>query len=88
MMDLRRSMTDTTGYFIDWNGKARATDDPGDGYICDIDKPARYVAVTTPTGTLVHEATLYRTLEDIAKAGITAELVPGTTPWGKPDEGF
>lgn len=81
-------MTDTAGYFIDWNGKARPTDDPGDGYICDIDKPARYVAVTTPTGTLVHEATLYRSLEDIAKAGITAELVPGTIPWGKPDEGF
>jgi len=46
------------------------------------------VAVTTPTGTLVHEATLYRSLEDIAKAGITAELVPGATPWGKLDEGF
>lgn len=81
-------MADASGYFIDWNGKARSADDPGGGYVCDIDRPARYVAITTPTGTLVHEATLYRSLEDIAKAGITAELVPSNTPWGKPDEGF
>lgn len=86
--DEGQRMTDTAGYFIDWNGKARSIDDPGDGYVCDVDQPARYVAVTTPTGTLVHEATLYRSLEHIAKAGITAELVPGSTPWGKPDEGF
>lgn len=81
-------MADAHGYFIDWNGKARRTDDPGGGYVCDIDKPARYVAITTANGALVHEATLYRSLDDIAKAGITADLVPGETPWGKPDEGF
>ena len=76
------------GYFIDWNGKARATGDPGGGYLCEVDLPARYVAITTKTGALMHEATLYRSLEDIAKAGIKAELVPGSHPWGKPDEGF
>lgn len=81
-------MTDLGGYFIDWNGKARSTDDPGGGYVCDIDRIARYVAVTTPTGTLIHEATFYRSMDDVGKAGITAELVPGSTPWGKPDEGF
>lgn len=81
-------MTDVAGYFIDWNGKARSTDDPGGGYVCDIDRVARYVAVTTPTGTLIHEATFYRSMQDVAKAGITAALVPGSTPWGKPDEGF
>ncbi|CAN5269886.1 hypothetical protein BH10PSE13_BH10PSE13_08270 [soil metagenome] len=81
-------MADADGYFIDWNGNARSAQDPGGGYICDIDRPARYVAITTPTGALVHEATLYRSLEDIAKAGITAELVPGDTPWGSPDQGF
>jgi hypothetical protein len=81
-------MTDTAGFFIDWNGKARSTDDPGDGYVCDVDRGSRYVAVNTPTGILVHEATLYKSLDAIAKAGITAELVPGSTPWGRPDEGF
>ncbi len=81
-------MADAGGYFIDWNGNARSIDDPGGGYVCDIDRPARYVAITTPGGTLVHEGTLYRSLEDITKAGIIATLVPGDTPWGKPDEGF
>ncbi|HEY6880048.1 MAG TPA: hypothetical protein VI299_18615 [Polyangiales bacterium] len=71
------------GYFIDWNGKARSTEDPGGGYVCAVDTVARYVAVTTPRGTMVHEGTFYRTLEAIAKAGIRAELVPGSQPWGE-----
>jgi hypothetical protein len=53
-------MSETAGYFIDWNGQARSCDDPGGGYRCDVDRPARYVAVLTPNGTLAHEATLYR----------------------------
>jgi hypothetical protein len=36
----------------------------------------------------VHEATFYRSLEAIAKAGIKAELIPDSTPWGKSSEGF
>jgi hypothetical protein len=71
-----------SGFFIDWNGKVRSTDDPGGGYLCDVDAVARYVGITTKTGTLVHEATFYKSLEAIAKAGITAELVPGSHPWG------
>lgn len=81
-------MADAQGYFVDWNGKLRSTADPGENYVCDVDRVARYVAVMTPTGTLVHEATLYRTLEDIAKAGIKSTLVPGSVSWGKPEEGF
>ncbi|WP_417711824.1 hypothetical protein [Roseibium aggregatum] len=81
-------MADTTGYFIDWNGKLRDTRDPGGGYLCEVDRVARYVAVTTKTGTLVHEATLYRTLEDVTRAGITAELIDGSHPWGTNREGF
>jgi hypothetical protein len=76
------------GYFIDWNGKARSTADPGGGYLCEVDLGARYVGIVTKSGALVHEATFYRSLEAIAKAGITAELVPGSTPWGKSSEGF
>jgi hypothetical protein len=81
-------MSETAGYFIDWNGQARSCDDPGGGYRCDVDRPARYVAVLTPNGTLAHEATLYRSLADIEKAGIKAPLVSGSTPWGRPDEGL
>ena len=81
-------MADSDGYFIDWNGNLRSTTDPGENYVCDVDRVSRYVAVTTPTGTLVHEATLYRTLEDIVKSGIKATLVPGSVSWAKPSEGF
>lgn len=83
-----QTVSGESGFFIDWNGQARRTDDPGGGYLCDVDIPARYVAITTKTGALIHEATLYRTLGDVEKAGIKAELVPGSHPWGKPAEGF
>lgn len=76
------------GFFVDWNGKARSTLDPGGDYVCDIDRAARYVAVLSRTGALVHEATFHKSLADIAKAGIKAEFVPGSHPWGRPDEGF
>jgi len=76
------------GFFVDWDGNARSTQDPGGGYLCEIDNVARYVAVTTKNGTLVHEATLYRSLADLEKAGIKAPLVPGSYPWGKREDGF
>ncbi|MFZ5491783.1 MAG: hypothetical protein ACOY6E_04695 [Pseudomonadota bacterium] len=72
----------TAGYFIDWDGNVRSVADPGGGFCCEIDTVARYVGITTPSGALVHEATFYRSLEDIAKAGIRASLVPGSQPWG------
>jgi len=70
------------GFFVDWDGNARNTLDPGGGYV------ARYVAITTEGGTLVHEGTFYKTLTDIERAGIKASFVPGSHPWGRPDEGF
>ncbi|MFG1461867.1 hypothetical protein V5F77_03125 [Xanthobacter sp. DSM 24535] len=76
------------GFFVDWNGNVRTTQDPGGGYLCESDPVARYVAITTKGGTLVHEATFYRSLADIEKAGIKAALVPGSHPWGQRDEGF
>jgi hypothetical protein len=79
---------DQEGFFVDWNGKARSTSDPGGDYLCDIDLASRYVAVLGKSGELVHEATFYKSLADIAKAGIRTELVPGSHPWGRPDEGF
>jgi len=73
------------GYFIDWNGKARSTEDPGGGYHCEVDMGARYVAVMAKGGAMVHEATLYKSLEAIEKAGLRAEVVPGSVPWGERD---
>ncbi len=81
-------MAASSGFFVDWSGKTRSTDDPGGGYYCEIDLPARYVAVMSKNGALVHEATLYKTLADVEKAGIKAPLVSGDHPWGRPDEGL
>jgi hypothetical protein len=78
-------MSKTEGYFVDWDGNVRHTTAPGGGYHCDVDAPARYVGVLSKTGTLVHEATLYKDLEAVAKAGIKATLVGGDHPWGKQD---
>ncbi|MCT2398897.1 hypothetical protein [Novosphingobium mangrovi (ex Huang et al. 2023)] len=75
---------DAEGYFIDWNGGLRSTRDPGVDVACEVDPVSRYVAVMSPKGALMHEATLYRTLEDVAKAGIKATLVPGAVRWDKP----
>ncbi|MET0387773.1 MAG: hypothetical protein ABW321_17510 [Polyangiales bacterium] len=71
------------GYFIDWNGKARCTDDPGPDYCCEVDSVERYVAVISKQGGMVHESPLYRSLDAIASAGIRTELVPGNYPWGR-----
>ena len=81
-------MTASHGFFIDWNGNARSTSDIGGHYLAEIDEAARYVAITAPNGSLVHEGTFFRQFADIAKAGINAELVPGSHPWGQPSEGF
>ena len=72
-----------SGFFIDWDGNLRSVEEPGGGYVCEVDIPARYVAVMK--GNLLdHEATLYKTLADVEKAGIKATLVPGSHPWGSP----
>lgn len=70
-----------TGFFVDWAGNARSTDEPGGGYRCEVDTVAKYVAVLSKQGTLIHEGTFYKTLEDLAKAGIKAELVDASVPW-------
>jgi hypothetical protein len=76
------------GFFVDWDGNARNTLDPGGGYLCETDPVARYVAITTEGGTLVHEGTFYKSLSDIEKAGIKALLVPSSHPWGRPEDGI
>jgi hypothetical protein len=76
------------GFFVDWDGNARSTNDPGGGYLCEIDTVARYVGIMTKSGALVHEATFYKSLADIEKAGIKAPFVPGSHPWGSKEDGF
>jgi hypothetical protein len=79
-------MSVATGFFVDWNGKARRTDDAGGDFVVEVDTVAKYVALSTTNGTLMHEATFYKSLEDLQKKGIKAELVPGSHPWGMKNE--
>ncbi|MDR3463969.1 MAG: hypothetical protein P4L76_16805 [Beijerinckiaceae bacterium] len=81
-------MSTSAGFFVDWDGNARSTADIGGGYLCEVDHAARYVAITTKNGALVHEGTFFKNLGDIEKAGINAPLVPGSHPWGRPEDGF
>jgi hypothetical protein len=76
-----------SGFFVDWDGNLRSVEDPGGGYTCDVDPVARYVGVMKGR-ILAHEATLYKTLADVEKAGIKATLVPGSHPWGSSRDGF
>jgi hypothetical protein len=46
------------------------------------------VAITGKGGTLVHEATFFRTVADLEKAGINALVVAGDHPWGRREDGF
>jgi hypothetical protein len=50
-------MSEVAGFFMDWDGNVRSTDDPGGGYRCDVDRGARYVGVLSKSGALMHEAT-------------------------------
>lgn len=81
-------MSTPEGFFIDWDGQVRSTTDCGGGYVCEVDTVAKYVGVMGPKGALVHEATFYKDLAAIEKAGIKGQLVPGSTPWGRKDQGF
>jgi hypothetical protein len=74
------------GFFIDWNGKARRTEDAGGGFVVEVDPVAKYVALYTVKGTLMHEATFYNSMADIEKKGINAVLVDGSIPWGMQNE--
>lgn len=73
---------------VDRDGDTRSTTDPGGGCLCEADMVARYIAITTKSCALVDEATFYRTLADVEKAGIKAPLVPGSHPWGRKADGF
>ena len=43
-------MPTEAGFFLDWDGNARSTLEPGGSYLCETDVPSRYVAITTKGG--------------------------------------
>ena len=53
------------GYFIDWDGNARSTSDPGGGYLCEADTVARYVANRGGTTITVIDAATNKVVQTI-----------------------
>ncbi len=76
------------GFFVDWDGNARSTLDPGGGYVCDTDPASRYVAVTTKGGTLVHEGHALQGRGGHREGRHQGAAGSGSHPWGRPEEGF
>ncbi|HEY3301037.1 MAG TPA: hypothetical protein VGJ90_09715 [Methylophilaceae bacterium] len=68
-------MSEKTGYFIDWDGQVRSTEQLAKGQQCEIDRVAKYVAIKDKYGSMLHEATFYASLESVRAAGVTAPLV-------------
>lgn len=58
------------GFFIDWDGKMRPIDQPGEGLRCEVDLKAKYVMVFNKYGGLDHESTWYPDEAAVQKAGI------------------
>ncbi len=64
-----------TGYFVDWDGKARRVEKPGAGYSCGPVRTAtidgqdvQCVDVLDSDGCVVHEAVVYASLEAVQDA--------------------
>lgn len=63
------------GFFVDWNGKTRRTEAPGQGYRCLVDEDLTRVDIMESDGGVVHECTYYRTLDDVKAAGVIVDLL-------------
>lgn len=64
-----------TGYFVDWNGDTRSTEQPGDCFECIVDEQAAHVEVVDSQGFVVHVCTFFPTLEAVEAAGVSVNLI-------------
>jgi hypothetical protein len=65
----------TAGYFVDWNGNTRRTENPGEPFACIVDEANAHVDVTDSEGFVVHECSYFPTLEAVEAAGIEVRLI-------------
>ncbi|MFJ3109918.1 hypothetical protein [Pseudomonas putida] len=63
------------GFFVDWNGDTRRTEQPGDFFECIVDEHAAHVDVVDSEGFVVHECSYFPTLEAVKSAGVTVNLI-------------
>lgn len=71
-----------SGFFVDWNGDTRRVESPGDGYSCQVVDKGHYksVEVTSPSGFVCHEATYFKSIEDVQAAGVVVRLLDDRDP--------
>jgi hypothetical protein len=68
------------GYFVDWNGDTRRVERPGGGMSCRVVprllNGVEYLSVDVidAGGFVAHEATYFKTLDDVQAAGVTVNL--------------
>lgn len=62
------------GFFVDWSGKTRRVESPGDGYECEVDTARGRVEVLGGDGSVIHEADLWPSLEALEAAGVPIHL--------------
>jgi len=80
-------MSTTAGFFVDWDGNARSTLDPGWRLPLRSRSGRAYVAITTKGGSLVHEGTFYRSVANIERRASSAPGCRGAS-WGSKAAGF
>lgn len=67
-------MDKVEGFFVDWDGKTRRTEAPGDGYRCEVDPARNSVDVIAQDGCYIHATGFFPTLDSLRAAGITVEF--------------
>lgn len=68
-------MTTIAGFFVDWNGDTRRTEQPGDFFECIVDEQAAHVDVIDSEGFVVHECSYFPTLGAVEAAGVSVNLI-------------
>ncbi|EMB2824022.1 hypothetical protein ACIUV1_25860 [Pseudomonas aeruginosa] len=63
------------GFFVDWNGDTRRTEQPGDYFECVVDEQTAHVDVVDSEGFVVHECSYFPTLDAVEAAGVSVKLV-------------
>lgn len=62
------------GFFVDWNGNTRRTEQPGEFFQCIVDVSTAHVDVVDSDGFVVHECSYFPTLAAAEAAGVSVNL--------------
>lgn len=63
------------GFFVDWNGATRRTENPGPGYTCQVDLERNHVDVVDGGDFVTFECSYFPTLESVEAADIEVNLI-------------